>query len=85
MTEKCALNRCENPAVSSIEDDMGSFSFCDDHFDKVTSAALHEGLSLADAVHAVTLAETIEYETRLRSGDMNNPDYTMTFDGAPTA
>jgi hypothetical protein len=47
---------------------MGSFSFCDDHFDKVTSAALHDRLSLADAVHAVTLAETIEYETRLRSG-----------------
>ena len=24
MTEKCALNRCENPAAGSIEDDEGS-------------------------------------------------------------
>jgi hypothetical protein len=68
MTEKCALNRCENPAAGSIEDDEGSFSFCDDHFDSVTSAALHEGLSLADAVDAVALAETVEDETRFRSG-----------------
>ena len=65
MTEKCALNRCESPALSSIEDDAGSFSFCDAHFDKVTSAA---GLSLADAVRAVALAETIEDAPRLMSG-----------------
>jgi hypothetical protein len=59
MTEKCEVNRCENPAAGPIEDDEGSFSFCDDHFDKVTSAALHEKLSLADAVDAVALAENI--------------------------
>jgi hypothetical protein len=67
MTEKCDLN-CENPAVSSIEDDEGSFNFCDDHFDKVVHAALHQKLSLADAVRAVALAETIEDAPRLMSG-----------------
>jgi hypothetical protein len=60
MAEICELNRCENPAVSSIEDDQGSFSFCDAHFDGVCHAALHDKLSLADAVDAVTLAEAIE-------------------------
>jgi hypothetical protein len=57
MMEKCDLNRCGNAATGSIEDDAGSFSLCDAHFGKVTSAALHQGLSLADAVDAVALAE----------------------------
>lgn len=57
MMEKCDLTRCGNAATGSIEDDEGSFSLCDAHFGEVTSAALHQGLSLADAVDAVTLAE----------------------------
>jgi hypothetical protein len=66
MTEKCDLNRCGNAAAGSIEDDMGSFSFCDAHFDAVTSVALHAKLSLADAVQAVARAENIEDNARLR-------------------
>jgi hypothetical protein len=57
MMEKCDLKYCENAATGSIEDDEASFSFCDAHFGKVTSAALHQGLSLADALDAVALAE----------------------------
>ena len=34
----------------------GSFSFCDAHFGDMTSAALHQELSLADAVDAVNRA-----------------------------
>ena len=68
IMEKCDLKRCGNAATGSIEDDEGSFSFCDAHFGEVTSAALHQGLSLADAVDAVARAEAIEYETRFRSG-----------------
>jgi len=55
--EKCDLKHCGNAATGSIEDDEGSFSFCDVHFGEVTSAALYQRLSLADAVNAVALAE----------------------------
>jgi hypothetical protein len=60
MMEKCDLKRCGNAATGSIEDNERSFSLCDAHFGEVTSAALHQGLSLADAVDAATLAEAIE-------------------------
>ena len=63
MMEKCDLKRCGNAATGSIEDDEGSFSFCDAHFGEVTSAALHQGLSLADAVDAVARAETAKATT----------------------
>ena len=68
MPEKCDLKRCGNAATGSIEDDEGSFSFCDAHFGDVTSAALHQGLSLADAVDAVARAYTTEDAPRFRSG-----------------
>lgn len=57
MTEKSGINRSGNAAVASIEDDEGSFSFCDAHFGDVTSAARHQGLSLAAAPDSVTLGE----------------------------
>jgi hypothetical protein len=70
MMEKCDLNHCGNAATRSIEDDEGSFSLCDTHFGGVTRAALHQGLSLADAVDAVAWAENIEDAPRFRSGQL---------------
>jgi hypothetical protein len=55
MMEKCDLKRCGNIATGSIEDSKGSFSLCDAHFGEVTSAALYQRLSLADAVDAVEI------------------------------
>jgi hypothetical protein len=55
--EKCDLRRCGNAVTRSIEEHEGSFSFCDAHFCNLASAALHRGLSLADAVDAVALTE----------------------------
>jgi hypothetical protein len=65
MTEQCDVKRCGNAATGSIEDPTVSFSFCDVHFGEVTSAALREKLSLADAVQAVARAGTIEDDARL--------------------